>query len=333
MNVLDFLRNPGAPGVKPIYAVVGDDTYLRGEALEAIGRAATGEDVPEMTRFAGDQAPLAAVLDEVRTLPFLSRRRVAVVEGADPFVTAHRRELEAFAERPAEAGTLVLAVKSWPSNTKLAKLVEKVGLTLDCKPPAERDLPAWLAQLAKGRFKVRLDEDAAHLLVELVGPEAGLLAAEVEKLATYVGERKSIGRDDVSRMVGAGRVETIWKILDAATTGRGAEALDDLDRLLESGEHPVALLAQMSSSLRRIHHAGQLRLARRNLKEACEQAGIKFFAVDKVQHQHAHLGPSRVALLPELLLRADLDLKGSSPLAPRAVLERLLLQLARPRQD
>ncbi|HEX8203296.1 MAG TPA: DNA polymerase III subunit delta, partial [Isosphaeraceae bacterium] len=310
--------------------------YLRRETLQAIVRTVLGGEADELavSRFAGDQAPLADVLDEVRTLPFLAKRRVAIVEGADPFVTAHRKEIEGYVERPSASGVLVLAVKTWPANTKLAKGVDKVGLAIDCKAPSERELPHWLIGLARARCGVKLDPGAAGLIVELVGPEVGLLASEVEKLAVSVGDRKVIAREDVARMVGAGRVETIWKALDAATTGRWAEALDDLDRLIAAGEHPVGLLAAMTASLRKVHHAGVLRRARVEARQACREAGINYpGAIDATLRQHAHLGPTRVDRLPELLLRADLDLKGSSTLAPRVVLERLLLQLARPRQD
>ena len=72
--------------------------------------------------------------------------------------------------------------------------------------------------MARSRHALRLEAEAARLLVELVGPEVGLLAGEVDKLAVYVHPRKSIGRDDVARLVGAGRVEKIYTILDAATT-------------------------------------------------------------------------------------------------------------------
>lgn len=336
MHALQFLQDPARGGVKPIYAVSGDDAYLRREALTAISRAALGDEADELavSRFPGDQAKLSDVLDEVRTLPFLARCRVAIVEGADPFVTAHRRELEAYAEKPATSGVLVLSVKAWPSSTKLAKQVEKVGLSVDCKAPSERDLPAWLVGLSRGRFGVKLDDDAARLLVELVGPEPGLLASELDKLSIYVGDKKAIHRANVARMVGAGRVETIWRTLEAATTGKGAEALQDLERLLTSGEHPVGLLAAMSTSLRKVHHAGQLRLARRDHETACKMAGLNYpAAIELARKQHSHLGPGRVARLPEMLLKADLDLKGASMLPPRVVLERLLVELSRPRRD
>jgi DNA polymerase-3 subunit delta len=338
MHAIDFLRNPSKIPARPVYAVFGDDAFLRREVLEAIGRAVLkGEGDGELgiTRFAGDQASLADVLDEVRTRSFFSKHRVVIVEGADPFVTAHRKELEAYVEHPSEAGTLVLSVKSWPSNTRLAKLVDKGGLAVECKGPPEKDLVPWLVHLSRSRYETPLDEDAARLLVELVGPEVGLLASEVEKLSVYVGRDAKIRRDDVARMVGAGRIETIWKVLDAATTGRGDLALELLDRLLAAGEHPVGLVAAMGTSLLKLHHAGRLRRARMRLEDACREAGIPpySFAVEKTQQQHAHLGPRRVDQIPAMLLKADLDLKGSSMLTPRAVVEGLLVQLSRARQD
>jgi DNA polymerase-3 subunit delta len=193
----------------------------------------------------------------------------------------------------------------------------------------------WLAQLAKARYQAQFESGAVELLLELVGPEVGLLVAEVEKLAVYAGPKGKVRRDDVARMVGAGRVETVWKVMDAATTGRGDLALEHLDGLLAAGESPVGLLAFASSSLLKIHHAGWLRRQRVPLKDACERAGIRAFdsAVEKVRLQHAHLGPDRVDRLAGMLLKADLDMKGSSTLTPRAVLEKLLVELASPRLD
>lgn len=333
---LEFLRQSKQHDPRPVYAVSGDDPYLRRAAVHTIAQAVLGTSEPDslfLSRFEGDKAQLADVLDELCTVPLFASRRVAVVDDADPFVTAHRKELEAYMARPSSHGTLILVVKTWPSNTKLAKLVEATGWTIDCKSPTERELPAWLVGHAKASWELKLDGDAARLLLELAGPELSTLVSELEKLATYVGDRKTIRSDDVVAMVGAGRVETIWKMLDAATLGNPAAALEDLDRLLGAGEHPVGLLAAMSASLRKVHHAGILRLQKVDGTQACRAAGIPPFAVQNTLKQHTHLGPSRVALLPTWLLQADLDLKGSSQLPPRTILERLLVRLSQPRTD
>ena len=122
-------------------------------------------------------------------------------------------------------------------------------------------------------------------------------------------------------------------MLDAATTGQAKSALELLDNLLAAGEAPVMLLAAISASLLKVHHAGQLRRSRMSLEEACRTAGIPPFAVTKTGEQHAHLGPRRVDQLPATLLRADLDLKGGSSAVPRVVLERLVVGLTMARDD
>lgn len=335
MHALEFLRNPRGYESRSLYSVVGDDPYLRGEVIGTIARTVLGEahDDWAVTRLSGESASLADVLDEARLLPFLARRRVVLVDEADKFVSAHRSELESYGEHPSETGVLVLMVKSWPSNTRLAKLFDRVGWTIECKSPKESELAPWLVGMAKVHAGKALDEHSARLLVELVGPDAGVLVSELEKLITYVGERPRIERADVTRMVGNGRIETVWRILDAATTGKASEALEDVDRLIASGENAVGLLAAMTASLRKVHRSGMLRLRKKDAKDACREAGIPPFAVTQTLAQHTHLGPARVAGLPALLLRADLDLKGSTQLPPRTILERLLVELARPRQD
>ncbi len=334
MNALQWMHESGNEPLRAVYVVHGEDPYLMQESLAAIARSVCPDgDSAAMERVPGSEASLADVLDRLFTLPFFSSRRLVVVDDADPFVSKHRGELEAYVEHPARTGVLVLQAKTWPANTRLAKAVEKLGLTIQATSPRESDLPSWLVRLAKTSGGVKLNVDAARLVVELVGPEPGILAGEIEKLIAYAGESRSITRDDVVKLVGAGRIETIWKILDAAAAGNSGEAIRELDLLLAAGEPATPMLAAMSANLMRLHHAGFLRGQRMSLGEACQAAGIPPFAVDKTRRQHAHLGPKRTDSLPALLLKADLDTKGGSLLEPRVILEILLARLAAPRLD
>jgi len=335
MTALDWLRDDSERPIRPVYTVFGNDAYLLREAIGGVVGAVFPGEVADaaISRFPGATTPLATVLDEVCTLPFFTRRRLVIVEDADPFITKYRKELEAYVEKPSESGILLFQTKTWVATTILAKLVDRVGLAIDCSSPRESDLAPWLARLARTRYRAQLDAEAARLLVELVGAEAGILASEVEKLAVYAGESRRIERDDIAKLVGAGRVETIWKTLDAALAGQGKLALEYLDQLLAAGEDATLSLAAMSANLLKLHHAGHLRAARVELAEACQLANIPPFAVQKTGKQHAHLGPTRVGQLPAMLLRADLDIKGGSTLDPRVVLEMLLVRLALPRTD
>src|SRR5262249_46191164 len=159
--------------------------------------------------------------DELTSVPFFAPKRVVVVADADPFVTKYRSLLEKkIAGELPETGLFILDARTWPSNTRLAKLAEDV---LVRKAPTRR-LSSWSAKWAQSRHKKELPAAAADLLVELVGPEMGLLDKEIEKLAIYVGDKKTISAEDVDKLVGNSRTEDVWKILDLVGQGRTADS-------------------------------------------------------------------------------------------------------------
>ncbi len=172
------------------------------------------------------------------------------------------------------------------------------------------------------------------MLLEMVGPEVGLLDQELAKLTLSTREGAEITPKLVRQMVGSWRAKTAWDMLDATLDGNARNALVELDRLLRAGEHPVAILAQVSASLRRLAAATRLILAaeaagrRLALRDALQQAGVKPFVLEKSARQLRRLGRHRGEQLFRWLLDADLHLKGSSELPPRLILERLLVRLA-----
>src|SRR5215831_14225627 len=126
MDALGFLDKAGKQKAQPVYVLHGDEDFLKRQVLEALQPLVLGpsDRAFGLSTHAGDKAAFAAVHDELQTLPFLAPRRLVVVENADPFVTRYRAALEKYVARPAPHGVLVLDVKSWPANTRLAKAVD-----------------------------------------------------------------------------------------------------------------------------------------------------------------------------------------------------------------
>jgi DNA polymerase-3 subunit delta len=270
----------------------------------------------------------AAVHDELRTAPFLSAGRLVIVDNADPFVTKYRANLEKYVAEPATTGSLVLDVKTWPSNTRLAKLIDE-SATLVCKAPAAYRLPDWCVKRAEAQHGKQLTASAARMLVDLVGSDMGQLDQEIDKLAIYVGSAAKIADDDVDRLVGCSRDENTWKIFDAIGAGQIAQALALLDRLFDQGEEPIRMLGAFSMQLRRLAQAACLAQEGTPLPAALARVGVPPFAVKNAEQQLRHLGRQRANHLYDWLLETDQSLKGYSALPPRTVLERLVVQLAR----
>jgi DNA polymerase-3 subunit delta len=341
ISALDYLSQPDKYPVAAVCAVFGDEAFLKSEVLGALRRQVlTSEDDGfSLTTFTGKETQLREMLDALATVSlFGSGRRLVIVEDADTFVTEYRTQLEDYVTRPHAGGVLVLEVKTWPGNTRLAKAVAASGLTIECKPPTERQLKTWISQRAKTANKVRLDAAAADMLLELVPPDLGIVTQELSKLALIAGEAGTIDEAIVRENVGGWRARTTWDMIDAVADGDAAAALAQLDRLITAGEKPQGLLPQIAPSLRRFATATELveeaeaRKQRLPIRNALSQAGVPPFKLNDAERQLRRIGRARARQLTRWLLAADLAIKGHNSAEDRAriELERLIVRLSAP---
>jgi len=337
VHAFDLLTATSARKIPPVCAVFGDEAFLRRQAIAVLRREVLGDEEGDFSlrTLEGPAAALRDVLDELATLAmFGSGRRLVVVEQADEFVTRWRAELEDYVAQPIARGGLVLGLDKFPSNTRLYKAVAASGLLVDCSAPEDARLGRWLVDWAARTHQAKLERSAAGLLVEPIGPELGLRAQELAKLAVLAGPNGKSPAQLVREAAGGGRTRTTWEMLDAALAGDLRSALAQLDRLFAAGETPIGLLGQIAASLRRFAAATRLVLAaeqqgrRIGLRGALEEAGVRSFVLQKAERDLRRLGRERAGRLYRWLLEADLDLKGDSSLAPRVVLERLIVRVA-----
>ncbi len=334
LHAAEYLAHPQKHSPQPICVLVGDEPFLKRQALLRLRAAVLGDEGDfALSTFEGN-AELPDVLQELATVAMFGGKRLVVVDEADDLVSRYRQQVEGYVAHPLRTGVLVLALKSLASNTRLYKaLTAGDGLIVTCGAPLAGQLVRWVGQWAKQTHGVELPAVAGEMLVELVGPELGLLDQELAKLALLVGADRKITPEMVHRSVGGWRARTTWEMIDAVLDGNAAAALQQLDRLLAAGEQPIGVLAQMADSLRRLAAATRLVLhaeaagRRIALRTALEQAGVRRF-VDRAERQLRRLGRQRGDQLYQWLLEADLDMKGASPLPPRLILERLVLRAA-----
>jgi DNA polymerase-3 subunit delta len=338
LHALDYLAQPDKHPPQPVCAVYGDEPFLRRQAILRLREAVLGGEEGDFSFSAveGRKAEWRDVQEDLATVAmFGGGRRLVLVEEADDFVSRYRGELEDYTAKPSRTGVLVLEMTTFPATTRLYKAVAADGLAIDCSTPAAARLNKWLVDWAKQFHRTILSAAAAESLVEIIGPELGLLDQEVAKLAQAAGSER-ITPEIVAKYVGGWRARTAWEMLDAALDGKVGEAMQQLDRLLASGEQPVGILGQISASLRRFAAATRLILAaettgrRVPLRQALERAGMKPFVLQKAERQLRQLGRGRGSKIYEWLLEADLDLKGESAMPPRLILERLIVRLAAP---
>ena len=212
-----------------VYAVCGREAFLKREAIAKLTDRilGSGDRALALSEYDGSATSLelADVLDDLRTLPFLTPHRLVRVSDADSFITRYRPELEEYTQSPSPTGVLLLECKSLAANTRLYKRIMAAGEVIKCEPVAARTVPSWLVARARDTYGKRLDPRAAALLCDQIGSDLGLLDAELQKLSLYVGDARQITAAEVEDLAGRCREEQVWGILSAISAGNRGRAL------------------------------------------------------------------------------------------------------------
>jgi DNA polymerase-3 subunit delta len=206
-----------------------------------------------------DEVSVADVLDELRTVPFLTQERVVVVKNADDFVSKNRPLLEKYFDNPCPTGILILTVSSWPSQTKLAKKLPSVGKLVEVKEPQPWQLPSRLSKYTSDAHNKRLDKDAAELLIELTGDELTRLYSEIDKLALLAEAQKTITIEHVESLIGHNRIYGAFEVIDAIGSGKVGEAVARLRNMFaEDKTSEYTIVGAFAFHFRRMYNAKAL---------------------------------------------------------------------------
>ena len=264
-----------------LYVVGGDSGWLRRESIRRIAAHHLGErpDPHRLRRFNGQAATGGQLRNAAETLSFGGAPVLVIHDGlrvAQPPAGATDLAglLPNLIARPPGRLTLVVewekspnrSLKSWkgaptpkPTKTRRKKspaapapgleaairsrVAAGTGLVLDADPPAERAMPAWIRKAAGDRG-VALPERGAELLAERFGRDLRRQVNEIGKLEAYRDESRAAPTlAEIEAVIGGGTVRNRFRFTDAVRDGRTSDALAALDRLLEEGESPLALLA------------------------------------------------------------------------------------------
>ena len=254
---------------------------LEGLRVEAGGDAGAGG--ADVALLDGRDAKPDDILGPALTVPFLSPRRLVVVEGLlgrfegggggrgggrGPRVDAFSPLLEGLAGGIPETTTLVFVEGALNAGRNpLLRRLDEVGVEVEHFPELKRgELVQFVREEAqlqgvdfqRGRsvrplpegeeWRRPREDDPAQLLAAL-HPNTLELARELEKLALYTMGRQATV-DDIDLLCGGERETTIWELVDGVLDGDTAKALQALRFLLSRGESVSSLLGQLAAAYR-----------------------------------------------------------------------------------
>ncbi len=305
-------------GKPVVYALVGADPFLRGQALrQLLGVITDGAGETSPARFDGARAELAEVLDEVRTPSLLGERRIGIVQDADEFIKRFRETLERYCSSPSESGVLILECDSLPKNTRLFRIIQERGGIVACEAPKGRAVVEWIISRARESHGKRLDPQTAQRLRDHLGDELGILDAELSKLATYAAHRDAITAEDLADLTADVREEKVFAVTDAIATGDAAGALRAWERVVATDPaSPHRAVAGLAYGVRRLLEARRDWKAGANINELARRL---FTDPTTVRRRLEAMSVEQLVDMQRALLEADIEVKTGLTTTERAV--------------
>ncbi len=310
-----------------LYILSGQDDFSLGESLEEIKRGMGDEALlaANTTVLDGQQVTLEQLKAVCETVPFLSERRLVIVNGLlgrfEPKGKSGGQKKITPVNRQNEHKLLVDCISQIPDSTILVlidgRLVSKNPLLRALSTRAEvRTFPLLRnTELRKWIQRRVLEEGgsislgAVNQLVKLVGSNLWIMSSEINKLVLFTSGRR-IEEEDVTRVVSYSHQVNVFAMVDAILEFKTGIAEQSLQQLLERGAAPAYLLAMLLRQVEMVVRAKELRNQGKPEVEIQNKLGLTSeFALRKTLEQAGRYSLARIKEAYHRLLETDLSIK------------------------
>jgi DNA polymerase III subunit delta len=348
-----FVNEVANGKLRPAYVLVGDEVFFRDRCRAALLQHLVPADMREFCLSDMDLADVsvAEVLDRAQTPSLMASFQVFFIRGVKTLYSrgSHKDEfaaIEAYCKNPNPNAVLVFVADflSIPADVRRMEMqdrdrYERIRETLgeyctliELARVDEGDGIRWVVEHTEAQG-VKIDPDAGRELVDALGADMMLIAAELEKLVLYVGEKKRITLGDVETMVLAAKQRSFYELTDAISAKDRARALEVLDAILSTGDGDDASIGHLYMLAKTFRQ--MLVIMEKNVRDsrAIWQAlwqGFRvppFAAEDIIRQARRYKTKRELTRALRSIARADLQLRSNPP-SKRLVLENLVLELA-----
>lgn len=210
---------------------------------------------------------------------------------------------------------------------KLFKVIDANGEAREFKPFAEWEeekLLSWIVNRARLCGK-KIGSHAARVLADVSGSNLRFLSLEIDKLATYVGERDLIEEKDIAAVASAGTLSA-FALINSLRDRDLKGSLESLARLMRDREDPVSLLGLIAKQFRVLLQVKSLQERAMSENEIAATLGVNHYFVKKTADKTFRFSIDELKNSLRVLHEADLKLKRTSS-SPQAILELAIIDI------
>lgn len=327
MKYQDLLQQIARKKIAPVYFFSGDEEFLKKEALQALYQNLVPEDQKDFNYalLYGKDTSAGTILDEAQSLPFLSERRLVVVQEIEKL--GDKAKLIDYLGQPNPTTCLVLVARELDNRSRKGEFYTALkDHEVVFWPLFKSDLKKWVDQKFRNAQKT-VDTETVNYLIEAVGPDLANLDSEIAKLVIAMPDRKTITgaevRKNIFRMYGENAERLEHSVL-SRNLDRALLALQDL--YAESGGEMKALWI-ISKAWRKLIIAKEMQSRQASLDEIMKKLYIrKYDEKDELKESLPKFNLADLISKHKKIADTDKAIKSSNQ-DPLWVLEHLLIDL------
>ncbi len=231
----------------PLYFFFGDEDYLIDILITLIREKVVDPQTKDFNYdfLYGDDVNGQDIINIALSLPMMTDYRLVILKSVQKLSPSDRKILERYLDSPANTTVLVLTANKIDRRKKFYANLVKKSIWVECNPIYEKTAISWIIKEFK-KHKVEISRTAASLMVELAGTSLRSLHNEIEKIITYIQEKKSVDEKDISQVVGIYGNYNLWDLTDAVGNKDNHLAYKILVNFLEEGISPPLLLMELT---------------------------------------------------------------------------------------
>ncbi|OGO05876.1 MAG: DNA polymerase III subunit delta, partial [Chloroflexi bacterium RBG_13_56_8] len=325
------------------YILHGDEEFTRSERVAQLKARIAHDGMGDLniTTLDGRALELGELINACNAMPFLTQRRLIIVEGLLERFDPHARQ--ANGANTEYANKLAAYLKQLPPSTRLVfverktlsranpilkqALQNKDGHVTEFNPLKNSDLNHWIQERAKEKG-AEIAREAVSLLVSFVSEDLRMLDRELEKLAAYANYARPISSQDVRTLVSAAHDANVFALVDAIGLRNEQLALKELHELLASGANELYILTMIARQVRLLLSVKEL-AEEKNLRpdDIRREAQISHsFILDRLLRQTPRFTMHELETLQRAVLESDQAIK-TGEIEAELALELLLIQI------
>jgi DNA polymerase-3 subunit delta len=326
-----------------VYLLYGDDDFAINEVLQRLREMLGDPTTADMNTqlFTGKALDLSEFEQACSTIPFLTHRRLIILEEADYLKRNPNWNQETeehflkLLENIPETTALVLIDRADIRTAKKTENYQKSSPLFQwavanpekaylrkCLSPRDGAFIHWLSN----RCHVlggEIHPTAAHLLAELVAEDPFIANQELVKLLDYVDRQRPISTDDIEQLTPFHGQSSIFDMVDAIGQRRGQEALQFLRRILEQDDPRYAF----NMIIRQFRLLIQAREVLDSREDPRQKLKLHPFVIEKISAQARNFSLTDLERIYHQLLKIDVAAKTGQAVV-EVELDRLIAELA-----